>query len=360
MEAHAAAVLGDAGDTERSCQMRLAGAGSADQNDVLRLVDELQRKRLDAQREALAELSKRLGNSIDAGQAAYEGACVLGVTLSASRVGYGTIDHDTGQLFVDRDWVASGVESLSGVTPLRDYGTFIDDLRRGEFIVIGDAREDSRTAVAAPALEAKHARAFVNIPVLERGRLMAVLFVNDARVRDWTPDELAFIQETEARTRTAVERATAESVLRASEERHRQLSAELAEAGRMKDEFLATLAHELRNPLAPIRNALKIQALAQDDRAVMAKTRELMERQVVHMVRLIDDLLDLSRLSRGLIDLKMEQVSLATTIALAIEASRPAIEQSAHTLAVMLPGEDLVVEADPVRITQIITNLLGL
>ena len=316
-------------------------------------------KLLEAQREALADLSQRLANAHDAAQAGYEGAVVIGAALRASRVGYGTIDHDSGHLFVDRDWCREGVESLSGVTPLTAYGTFIDSLRRNEFIVIGDVRADPRTSGAAAALEARHARSFVNVPVLERGRLVAVLFVNDDKPRDWTPDELGFIREAAARTRTAFERASTEAVLRASEERYRQLNAELAEANRMKDEFLATLAHELRNPLAPIRNALKIQGMAAHDPAMIAKTRELMERQVVHMVRLIDDLLDLSRLSRGLIDLKVERVSLSPAMALAIDASRPFIEQSSHELAVNLPGEDLVVSADPVRITQIITNLLN-
>ena len=317
------------------------------------------RKLLEAQREALADLSQRLANAHDAAQAGYEGAIVLGAALRASRVGYGTIDHDSGHLFVDRDWCREGVASLSGVTPLTAYGTFIDSLRRNEFIVIQDVRADPRTSGAAAALEARHARSFVNVPVLERGRLVAVLFVNDDKPRDWTPDELGFIQEAAARTRTAFERASTEAVLRASEERYRQLNAELAEANRMKDEFLATLAHELRNPLAPIRNALKIQGMAAHDPATIAKTRELMERQVVHMVRLIDDLLDLSRLSRGLIDLKVERVSLSPAMALAIDASRPFVEQSSHELAVNLPGEDLVVSADPVRITQIITNLLN-
>ena len=318
-----------------------------------------ERKVRELQREALVDLSQRLGDAQDAAQAGYEGAIVIGTAVQASRVGYGTVDHESGQLFVERDWFRAGVESLSGVTPLTDYGTFIDGLRRGEFTIVRDVRADPRTAAAASALEGKHARTFVNVPVMERGRLVAVLFVNDDKVRDWSPDELAFIQEAAIRTRTAVERATAENVLRASEERHRQLSTALAESGRMKDEFLATLAHELRNPLAPIRNALKLQSLAAHDPAMIAQTRALMERQVVHMVRLIDDLLDMSRLSRGLVELKIERVSMAPAIALALEASRPAVEQSSHELAVNLPGEALVVEADPVRVAQIVTNLLN-
>ena len=316
-------------------------------------------KARETQREALADLSRRLGSAADAGKAGHESAVVLGTTLKVSRVGYGTVDHDSGNLFVDRDWTRPGVTSLAGVTPLLDYGTFIDSLRRGEFIAISDVRLDPRTAPAAAALESRQARSFVNVPVLEQGRLMAVLFVNDDKVHDWTPDEIRFIEEAAARTRTAVERASAEQVLRASEERYRRLNDELSDASRMKDEFLATLAHELRNPLAPIRNALKIQSLAAGDVAVVGRTRELMERQVAQMVRLIDDLLDLSRLSRGLIDLKIERVSMASAMALAMEASRPAIEQSTHELSVNLPGEDLVVSADPVRVVQVITNLLN-
>jgi signal transduction histidine kinase/ActR/RegA family two-component response regulator/PAS domain-containing protein len=316
-------------------------------------------KTLEARREALTELSRQLGNTADRAQAAHAGAAVIGTALKVSRVGYGTIDQDSGQLFVERDWSRPDVASLSGVTPLRDYGSFIDSMERGEFIAIADVRLDARTARAAAALESRQARSFVNVPVLKHGRLVAVLFVNDDKVRDWTPDELQFIQEAAAYTRTAVERATAEAVLRDSEERHRRLSAELAEASRMKDEFLAMLAHELRNPLAPIRNALKIQSIAAHDPALVARSREMMERQVAHMVRLIDDLLDVARLSRGLIDLKLERVSLSTALSLALEASGPSIDQSSHALAVCLPDEELVVLADPVRITQIVTNLLN-
>ena len=318
-----------------------------------------QRKLLEAQGEAMADLSQRLSNTTDVAEAGHAGAEVLGLALKTSRVGYGTVDHDSDNLCVVRDWTRADVASLSGVTPLRDYGTFVDDLRAGEIIAIGDVRLDPRTAVAAEALEARHARSFVNIPVLERGRLVAVMFVNDDKPRDWTADELRFIQEAAARTRTAVERAAAQAVLRANEERYRRLTTELSESGRMKDEFLATLAHELRNPLAPIRNALKLQSIAGHDPAMILKTRELMERQVAQMVRLIDDLLDLSRLSRGVVDLKIERVSLANAIGLALEASRPLVEQQSHQLAVDLPGEDLVVAVDPVRIVQIITNLLN-
>lgn len=320
--------------------------------------DITERVRLERRRDALAALTDRLAG---AGQAGYEGARIVGMNLQASRAAYGTVQHDTGELDVARDWVADGVESLAGITPLAAYGEHIDALRRGEATVVQDVRLDPGVPdpESASALEALHARSFVNVPVLEGGRLVAVLFVHDERARHWTAEELAFMHEAASRTRTAVERAAAEAELRSNEERYRLLNAELAEASRMKDEFLATLAHELRNPLAPVRNALALQRLRGDEPAVIAQTRALMERQLQHMVRLIDDLLDLSRLSRGTVELQTERVSLASAISLAIDASRPFIEQASHELSLTLPGEDLVVLADPVRLAQVITNLLN-
>lgn len=154
-------------------------------------------------------------------------------------------------------------------------------------------------------------------------------------------------------------RAVADAALRASEAKYRELAAELATSNRLKDEFLATLAHELRNPLAPISNALAVQRLAPGDIEVIRSTRELMERQLAQMVRLIDDLLDLSRLSRGLVELRRERLSLAGALANAVETSRPLIEQSGHQLTVTLPGEELIVDADATRIVQVFVNLLN-
>lgn len=103
----------------------------------------------------------------------------------------------------------------------------------------------------------------------------------------------------------------------------------LREADRRKDEFLATLAHELRNPLAPIGNALQIMELTGDNREVMEEARHLIERQLQHMIRLVDDLLDISRVTLGRIPLRKERVELAAVFQQAIETSRPVIEAAA-------------------------------
>jgi signal transduction histidine kinase/CheY-like chemotaxis protein len=133
---------------------------------------------------------------------------------------------------------------------------------------------------------------------------------------------------------------------------------ELEEAARRKDEFLATLAHELRNPLAPLRNGLEIMRLARQDPEAVEQSRAMMERQLHQMVRLIDDLLDLSRISRGKVELQREPVELAEVVRSAIETSRPVIEQAGHRLAVRLPPEPVIVEVDLTRLAQVFSNLL--
>ncbi|MGC1307229.1 MAG: PAS domain S-box protein [Phormidesmis sp.] len=139
----------------------------------------------------------------------------------------------------------------------------------------------------------------------------------------------------------------------------RQLAANLSEADHRKDEFLATLAHELRNPLAPIRNGLQIMRRADTGSEAMTRIQAMMERQMTQMVRLIDDLLDMSRISRGKVDLRLKQVDLAVVIEAAVEAIRPAIEAAQHTLVVTLPPVPIYLNADAARLTQVFSNLLN-
>jgi PAS domain S-box-containing protein len=132
----------------------------------------------------------------------------------------------------------------------------------------------------------------------------------------------------------------------------------LRDSDRRKDEFLAMLAHELRNPLAPIRNALQILQLPDADPAKIRSVTDVMDRQVQHLVRLVDDLLDVSRVMRGRIELRREQVPLATIVARAVETVQPLIDARRHTLHVEAPDDALVVNVDPVRMVQAIANLL--
>jgi two-component system CheB/CheR fusion protein len=139
----------------------------------------------------------------------------------------------------------------------------------------------------------------------------------------------------------------------------REWADKLAEASRHKDEFLATLAHELRNPLSPIRNSvdhLGLDGLTERD---VRTARGIIKRQVAIMVRLIDDLLDVSRISHNKLDLRKERIELAAVIESAVESSRPLINQSGHELIINLPKETLHLDADPVRLAQVFLNLLN-
>jgi PAS domain S-box-containing protein len=140
--------------------------------------------------------------------------------------------------------------------------------------------------------------------------------------------------------------------------RLKQVEAELRNDDRRKDEFLATLAHELRNPLAPIVNSLEILKMPSVSPVLARQAREIVERQVHHLVRLVDDLLDVSRVMRGKIQLRCETVNLATIVARAVETVQPMIEAQGHQLKLSLPRENLLLNADPVRLAQVLSNLL--
>ena len=158
------------------------------------------------------------------------------------------------------------------------------------------------------------------------------------------------------------ERRKAEAALQQAnatlEQRVADRTAALREADQRKDEFLALLAHELRNPLAPVRTGVHVLRMKPDD-AKLQSVLPMMERQIAHMARLLDDLLDVSRITRGKVSLSKEPIELAQAIEAALEASRPLIEQMRHQLTVELPAEPIRLEADPVRLAQVFSNLLN-
>jgi PAS domain S-box-containing protein len=143
-----------------------------------------------------------------------------------------------------------------------------------------------------------------------------------------------------------------------SEVQLKQLASDLSEANRRKTEFIATLAHELRNPLAPIRTGLDFMQLAGDMPASHVKVHAMMERQLNQMVHLIDDLMDVGRISSGKIELKRERINLKQVIANAVEAVFPLIEAAHHQLDAQVPDEPIFIYADSTRITQVLANLL--
>ena len=137
-----------------------------------------------------------------------------------------------------------------------------------------------------------------------------------------------------------------------------KLEAELREAARRKDEFIATLAHELRNPLAPVRNAVQLLRYQEPIPPPARQARDVIARQVRVMSRLIDDLMDVSRINQGRIELRRERVELANIVELAVESSRPSIVEFGHALSIVLPEAPVVLDADPIRLSQVFVNLL--
>jgi signal transduction histidine kinase/ActR/RegA family two-component response regulator len=155
------------------------------------------------------------------------------------------------------------------------------------------------------------------------------------------------------------ERREAERALQQSRDALRQVNEQLSEADRRKDEFLATLAHELRNPLAPMRNVLEILRLKELRDPQLHWARDVLQRQVGHMTQLVDDLLEVSRITQGKLQLRLQPVELEPLVQAALETVRPALQAAEHRFELVLPQQPVWLQADPVRLTQVLVNLLG-
>jgi PAS domain S-box-containing protein len=223
-------------------------------------------------------------------------------------------------------------------------------LRTGKPEVVGEITDD---LLVRGAKDEEHLRlirslglkSYICVPLVVSGNTFGALtFATAESGRRYTDADLALATDLAHRAAVAVENT--------------QLYQALREADRRKDEFLATLAHELRNPLAPIRNALQILKMPRVDAGTVERSLDMMERQVHHLVRMVDDLLDVSRVMRGKIELRRERFELATVVARAVETVQPLVDAQGHQLSVRLPPESLPVEADPVRLAQAVGNLL--
>jgi PAS domain S-box-containing protein len=189
-------------------------------------------------------------------------------------------------------------------------------------------------------------KSYVGVPLTVRGSTIGVMtFIIAESDHSYDETDLAVAKDLASRTAIAIENT--------------QLYRELRDADQRKDEFLATLAHELRNPLAPIRNGLQVLRLAGGGSETADRARSMMERQLAHMVRLVDDLLDVSRITRNKLELRKERVALATVVHSAVDTSRPLIEEFGHTFSVTLPPTPVYLDADPVRLAQVFSNLLN-
>ena len=433
--------------------------------------DVTDRVQSEIRRDALARLTDALRDLRSPEEIGLCAGRILGETLGASRAGFGVVGAAGDTLHIERDWCAEGVESMAGALDLRQFGGFIDELRRGMPVLVRDVHLDARTAASADALAALGAAAFVNVPVLEDEQLVAMVFLNAAAPRDWSPQDLALMREVAERAHTASSRLRSDVALAASEAMFRTIAnampqmvwstlpdgyhdyynecwyeftgmvpgstdgvhwagmfhpedrepawaawrhslatgeayeiqyrlrercgdyrwvlgrampvrdedgvivrwmgtctdihdQKLAEnalrmANQRKDDFLAMLAHELRNPLAPISTAAQVLRLRQGDPAYAQRAGEIIERQVRHMTELVDDLLDVSRVTRGLVQMERAPLELRAVLDAAVEQVRPLVEARHHDLDVVLPAGPVHVDGDRTRLVQAVSNLLN-
>jgi signal transduction histidine kinase/DNA-binding response OmpR family regulator len=199
---------------------------------------------------------------------------------------------------------------------------------------------------AAPPPSGDSPTTAVVLPLHASGRVCAALALSRAASgRRFGPAELSMAETLASRAAVALDNA--------------RLYQDVQEADRQKNEFLSMLAHELRNPLAPIRNAVHVLHLQASDQPETHWARDVIDRQVKHLTRLVDDLLDVSRITGGKIRLVLEPVEISRIVAEAVEASGPVIREKRHHLDVHLPGEPLWVEGDAARLAQVLTNLLN-
>ena len=224
-------------------------------------------------------------------------------------------------------------------------------LRTGEPEVVPDlAATDPATAPQGPErlaqLRAVGIRSYLCVPLLSRGRVIGgMTFLSSSGRRRFGPEELRVAQNLAERVTIAIENA--------------ELYRTLQEQDRRKDEFLATLAHELRNPLAPVRNGLQILRMGGADGEEAGQTLSMMDRQLGHITHLVDDLMDVARVSSGKVVLRRERTPLRAIVDAAVETSRQAIEAAGHEFALRVPREPLAVDADRTRLVQVLANLLN-
>lgn len=188
-------------------------------------------------------------------------------------------------------------------------------------------------------------RAYACGPLLAGDKLLGTLSFASRTRDEFDPHDIAFLETISHYVTIAYERM--------------QFIRALREDDRRKDEFLATLAHELRNPLAPIRSCLDLMQMAGEDRELIEEVRTTMETQVSQMVHLVDDLMDVSRITRGKLVLRKSRMDMAAAVRSAVEAARGLIRECDHQLTVTIPDSPLWMEADPTRLTQVFSNLLN-
>jgi signal transduction histidine kinase len=208
----------------------------------------------------MLKLNDRFRNLEDEGDLSYAVGEFLGNALGVDRAGYGTVDPIAKTVTIVRDWNAPGVQSLAGTLRFLEYGSYIEDLVRGETVMFADARNDPRTAATADALTAITARAAINMPITEHGVLVAILYLNHGCVRQWLDEDLLLMRDVAERARTVIERRRAQQELRALAE---SLEQQVADRTAERDQVWKNSRDELARAQEALRQSQKMEAVGQ-------------------------------------------------------------------------------------------------
>ncbi|HKO47731.1 MAG TPA: GAF domain-containing protein [Polyangiaceae bacterium] len=290
---------------------------------------------------------------------------LLAEHLDVARCHYVEYDEERGLALIRSETLRCDAPSELGTYKLADFADSLVRMRRGTPVVADDFEEIAYEEDALALLRKRRVRSYIGVPLVKDGKLVASLTVNDTRPRHWTEADVRLVTDTAERTWAAIQRARAEAALRESEQLARALldaaslaRAEAEAANRAKDEFLATVGHELRTPLAAIliwSRALCSGAIALQD---VSHAVDAIARSAESQARLIDDLLDLSRLSSGRFALFRSEVDLQTLVEQAVETVKPLASAKAIELCVETQGDAGAAMLDGTRVNQVLWNLL--
>jgi signal transduction histidine kinase/DNA-binding response OmpR family regulator len=280
--------------------------------------------------------------------------------VGADRCMWALVDEEQRVAHVQGEFRRAGMASRLGTLQLDDYNLEQMRLhRQGRPFIVHDALQDERLERHRDQYRLAQIGAAVTAGVLRGDRIVAAIALHQRTPRQWNETEISLVQAVAARCWEAFERAQVQQRQRQDAEALAQAHAALQQVERRKDQFIATLAHELRNPLAPLRNGVQLLALGGGPDGG-ARVQAMMRRQIDHLVRLVDDLLEVSRITSGKVVLQKGRVELSELLHGAADSSRPVVETARHSLHVDVDAlAGVHTDGDAMRLGQVFTNLLN-
>lgn len=327
---------------------------------VVQDIDE--QRRAENRLDVLVRVSELIRTIHDPNELSYAVAETVGSHLNVRRCLFNELDFERDVEIVHRDYT-DGAQSVAGEHRISEYSSITThDMKVGNTVVNYDSVTDARTAADYDRIYKPNGeRAYVAVPLMREGHWVASLWASDDRPRQWTKEEVSLLQTVAERTWTAIEKLRAEAERERLLERVQEARDAAEKANQLKDEFLATLSHELRNPLNVILgySELLLRMREVEESPRLTQMGEALRRNAQSQSQLINDLLDLSRLQRGKISLNQETVSLPAIVDNAVETVRADVAAKGIEIRVNVGDELSLVEGDRLRLQQIAWNILN-